>query len=73
MTEEQKALADIFMTPRKRASESSGNGARKLNFDYNSLRPSREKEREEIIRREMRKTGRNSGSNSPFTVISGAV
>ena len=46
------------MMPRRRAWGKKRLRSQELSFDYNSLRPSQTEEREAIIRREMKKTGK---------------
>lgn len=66
MTEEQKALAGYLYDAQEESLGIERKRSQELNFDYNSLRPSQEKEREEIIRREMKKTGKKFRIEQPF-------
>lgn len=66
MTEEEKALAGMLYVAKEENLQKERIRSQELSFEYNNLRPSQEKEREEIIRREMKKTGKNFRIEEPF-------
>lgn len=66
MTEEQKALAGFLYDAQEDSLCAERLRSQELSFDYNSLRPSQEEEREALIRREMKKTGEKFRIEEPF-------
>lgn len=66
MTEEQKALAGLLYQAKEEELSRERVRSQELSFDYNRLRPTQVKEREEIIRREMRRTGKRFRIEEPF-------
>ena len=58
MTEEEKALAGYLYDAQEESLGKERLRSQELSYDYNQLRPSQTEEREAIIRREMKKTGR---------------
>ena len=66
MTEEEKALAGYLYDAQEESLGKERLRSQELSFDYNSLRPSQTEEREAIIRREMKKTGKKFRIEAPF-------
>ncbi len=66
MTEEEKALSGMLYYAKEENLQRERERSQELSFLYNSLRPSQVKEREEMIRREMKKTGEHFRIEEPF-------
>lgn len=66
MTEEEKALSGMLYYAKEESLQKERERSQELSFEYNSLRPSQTKEREEMIRREMKKTGEHFRIEEPF-------
>ena len=66
MTEEEKALAGLLYDAQEESLGRERLRSQELSYDYNNLRPSQTAEREEIIRREMKKTGKKFRIEAPF-------
>ncbi len=66
MTEEQKALAGFLYDAQEKSLCKERMRSQELSFEYNRLRPSQGAEREKIIRREMKKTGKKFRIEEPF-------
>lgn len=66
MTEEQKALAGFLYDAQEKNLCKERLRSQELSFEYNGLRPSQDTEREKIIRREMKKTGKKFRIEEPF-------
>lgn len=66
MTEEQKALAGHLYNAQEESLGRERLRSQELSYAYNQLRPSQTKEKEEIIRREFKKTGKNFRIETPF-------
>ena len=66
MTEEQKALAGFLYDAQEENLCKERLRSQELSFEYNSLGPSQTAEREAIVRREMRKTGKKFRIEEPF-------
>lgn len=66
MTEEEKALAGLLYYAKEEKLQKERQRSQELSFQYNSLSPAQESEREELIRREMKKTGRHFRIEEPF-------
>ena len=71
MTEEEKALSGMLYYAKEESLQKERERSQELSFEYNSLRPSQTKEREEMIRREMKKTGEHFRIEELSIVISG--
>ncbi len=69
MTEEEKALAGYLYDAQEESLGKERLRSQELSFDYNSLRPSQTAEREAIIRREMKKTGKKFRIEAPFYCV----
>ncbi len=66
MTEEQKALSGMLYYAKEESLQRERIRSQELSFQYNQLRPSQEKERETIIRKEMKQTGKHFRIEEPF-------
>lgn len=66
MTEEEKALAGYLYDAQEENLCRERRRSQELSFTYNQLRPSQTREREEIIRREFKKTGKHFRIEAPF-------
>ena len=66
MTEEEKALSGMLYYAKEESLQKERERSQELSFEYNSLRPSQTKEREEMICREMKKTGEHFRIEEPF-------
>ncbi|MCI6466249.1 MAG: sugar O-acetyltransferase [Faecalicatena sp.] len=66
MTEEEKALAGMLYYAKEESLQKERERSQELSYAYNQLRPCQVQEREEMIRREMKKTGKNFRIEEPF-------
>lgn len=66
MTEEQKALAGLLYYAEEKELSTRRLYSQELSFQYNRLSPMQTEERNEIIRREMKKTGKKFRIEEPF-------
>lgn len=66
MTEEQKALAGFLYQADEETLSIERRRSQELSFEYNRLSPCQSQERDAIIRREMKKTGKNFRIEEPF-------
>lgn len=66
MTEWEKAKAGIFYDARNEEIDKVRKFSQELSFDYNALCPCQEKEREEMIRKHFKKTGKEFRIEQPF-------
>ncbi|HCR84476.1 MAG TPA: maltose acetyltransferase [Lachnospiraceae bacterium] len=66
MTEEEKALAGMLYYAKEERLQKERERSQELSFEYNQLRPSQAEEREAIIRREMKRTGKHFRIEEPF-------
>ncbi len=66
MTEEQKALAGLLYDAEEEDLSRRRQYSQELSFEYNRLSPSQTEEREKIIRKAMKKTGKKFRIEEPF-------
>lgn len=66
MTEEQKALAGLFYQANEKEIEKERIRSQDISYEYNQIRPSKQKERSDFLKRELGKTGENIRIEQPF-------
>ncbi len=66
MTEEEKALAGLFYQADEKEIEKERICSQELSYAYNQIRPAKQKERTEYLKRELGKTGEHIRIEQPF-------